>query len=133
MVQRNRKPWSRTPFICSCKQLLTTAPQCHFVKQLILWYQNHFSRPQKLFEAGGAVFIMNSIIHLRKISLSAFFKAISHFSVSTGRSMQIIDQTSFTEFGGEIDGFHGDVIRLQSQKSEVLRILIYNKLKIDRK
>ena len=32
-----------------------------------------------------------------------------------------------------IDGFHGDVIRLQSQKSEVLRILIYTRLKISRK
>ena len=32
-----------------------------------------------------------------------------------------------------IDGFHGDVIRLLSQKSEVLRILIYTRLKINRK
>ena len=32
-----------------------------------------------------------------------------------------------------IDGFHGDVIRLQSQKSQVLRILIYTRLKINRK
>ena len=32
-----------------------------------------------------------------------------------------------------IDGFHRDVIRLQSQKSEVLRILIYTRLKINRK
>ena len=32
-----------------------------------------------------------------------------------------------------IDGFNSDVIRLQSQKSEVLRILIYTRLKIDRK
>ena len=32
-----------------------------------------------------------------------------------------------------IDGFHGDVIRLQSQKSEVLRIVIYTRLKINRK
>ena len=32
-----------------------------------------------------------------------------------------------------IDGFHGDVIRLQSQTSEVLRILIYTRLKISRK
>ena len=31
------------------------------------------------------------------------------------------------------DGFHGDVIRLQSQKSEVLRTLIYTRLKINRK
>ena len=32
-----------------------------------------------------------------------------------------------------VDGFHGDVIRLQSQKSEVLRIVIYTRLKINRK
>ena len=33
----------------------------------------------------------------------------------------------------KLDGFHSDVIRLQSQKSEVLRILIYTRLKINRK
>ncbi|KAM7436388.1 hypothetical protein ABFA07_013815 [Porites harrisoni] len=33
----------------------------------------------------------------------------------------------------DIDGFHGDVIRLQGQKSQVLRILIYTRLKINRK
>ena len=33
----------------------------------------------------------------------------------------------------EIDGFHCDIIRLQSQKSEVLRIRIYTRLKINRK
>ena len=32
-----------------------------------------------------------------------------------------------------IDGFHSDVIRLQSQKSEVLQILIYTRLKINKK
>ena len=32
-----------------------------------------------LFEDGQAVFIMNSNMHLRKISLSAYFKAISHY------------------------------------------------------
>ena len=33
----------------------------------------------------------------------------------------------------QIDGFHSYVIRLQSQKSEVLLILIYTRLKINRK
>ena len=33
----------------------------------------------------------------------------------------------------QIDGFQGYVIRLQSQKSEVLLILIYTRLKINRK
>ena len=32
-----------------------------------------------------------------------------------------------------IDAFHSDVIKLQSQKSEVLRIRIYTSLKINRK
>ena len=32
-----------------------------------------------------------------------------------------------------IDGFHGDFIRLQSQKSKVLRIRIYTRLKTNRK
>ena len=32
-----------------------------------------------------------------------------------------------------IDGFNSDVIRLQSQKSEVLRILIYTRFKMNRK
>ena len=32
-----------------------------------------------------------------------------------------------------IDGFNSDVIRLQSQKSDVLPILIYTRLKINRK
>ena len=32
-----------------------------------------------------------------------------------------------------IDGFHSDVIKLQSQNSEVLRILIYTGLKINKK
>ena len=34
----------------------------------------------KVFQVSGAVFIMNSKIHLRKISLKAYFKAIlRHF------------------------------------------------------
>ena len=32
-----------------------------------------------------------------------------------------------------IDGFHCDVIKLQSQNIEVLRILIYTRLKINKK
>ena len=31
------------------------------------------------------------------------------------------------------DGFHSDVIKLFSQNSEVLRILVYTRLKIDKK
>ena len=32
-----------------------------------------------------------------------------------------------------IDGFHSDVIKLESQNSEILRILIYTRLKINKK
>ena len=32
-----------------------------------------------------------------------------------------------------IDGFHSDVIKLQDKKSEVLWIIIYTRLKINRK
>ena len=32
-----------------------------------------------------------------------------------------------------IDGFHSEVIKLLSQNSEVLRILIYTRLKINKK
>ena len=38
-----------------------------------------------------------------------------------------------TRTSSVIDGFHSDVIKLQSQNGEVLRILIYNRLKINKK
>ena len=62
-------------------------------------YQNNFSPPETLFEAGGAVFIVNSNIDLRKISLTAYFKAISHYFGFNGPTRC---RTSFTEFGGEL-------------------------------
>ena len=39
----------------------------------------------------------------------------------------------FFVFSLSIDGFHSDVIKLLSQNSEVLRILIYTRLKINKK
>ena len=49
--------------------------------------------------AGGVVFnIMNSNIHLRKVSLRSFFKAVWHCFWFNGP----IARTSFTEFGGEL-------------------------------
>ena len=54
-----------------------------------------------------------------------------HFSVhvqpflSPNRSVEWFRQ-------GTIDGFHSEVIKLQSQNSEVLRILIYTRLKINK-
>ena len=71
---------SRTGFIYTCKQLLdhcTTVT--HWFEKLILSFQNNFSLPLTLFEPCVTVFIINSNIHLRKISLSAYFKAISHY------------------------------------------------------
>ena len=38
-----------------------------------------------------------------------------------------------TRTSSVIDGFHSDVIKLQSQNGEVLRIRIYNRLKINKK
>ena len=38
----------------------------------------------------------------RKISLSAYFKAISYYFGFSGPTRCIIDRTSFTEFGGEL-------------------------------
>ena len=49
------------------------------------------------------------------------------------RDIHVTDNVGIVQSIPFIDGFHGDVIRLQSQKSEVLRILIYTRLKINRK
>ena len=51
------------------------ATQPRNIVAINLLYLNHFSLPWMLFEVGGAVFIMNSNIHLGKISLKAYFKA----------------------------------------------------------
>ena len=45
----------------------------------------------------------------------------------------LIDLCDMPTFPILNDGFHSDVIKLQSQKSEVLRILIYSMLKTNRK
>ena len=76
-------------------------------------YQFNFSLPRTLFEAGGVVFIMNSKIHLRKISLSAYSKAISHYFGFNGPTP--IDRTSFTEFDGEL----GDQQRPTLERSDM--------------
>ena len=36
------------------------------------------------------------------VGLSAYLKAMSHYIAFNGSSMLIIDQTTFTEFGGEL-------------------------------
>ena len=60
---------------------LTTAPHCHthMFGKINLVISKPFFSAMTLFEAGGVVFIINSNIHLRKISLSAYVKAISHY------------------------------------------------------
>ena len=59
---------------------LTTGPCDHCTdnssKLIVLKY---FSLPFTLFEPYGAVFIMNSKIHLRKNSSHEYFKTISHY------------------------------------------------------
>ena len=59
---------------------LTTGPCDHCAdnssKLIVL---NYFSLPFTLFEPYGAVFIMNSKIHLRKNSSNEYFKTISHY------------------------------------------------------
>ena len=59
---------------------LTTGPCDHyaycFLKLIVLKY---LSPPFTLFEPYGAVFIMNSKIHLRKNSSNEYFKTISHY------------------------------------------------------
>ena len=60
-------------------------------------------------------------------SLSIFHNDIR----SLNRNLENLVTHYLQELG--IDGFHSDVIRLQSQKSEVLRILIYTRLKINKK
>ena len=56
--------------------LSTLALKIYTVKLLQF---KHFSLPYVLFEACGAVFIMNSKIHLTKISLNGYFKVILHY------------------------------------------------------
>jgi len=66
---------------------LTTWPSDHWAKRpqgrsiisLKLIMLKYFSVPFTLFEPYGAVFIMNSKIHLRKNSSNEYFKTISHY------------------------------------------------------
>ena len=64
---------------------------------------------------------------LLKMNMAQLLELLLVFSVTPFKIDQNKNQNR------SIDGFHGDVIRLQSQKSEVLRILIYTRLKINRK
>ena len=56
-------------------RFLTTRPRNHHSNLLL----KYLSLPFTLFEPYGAVFIMNSKIHLRKNSSNEYFKTISHY------------------------------------------------------
>ena len=61
-------------------RLLTIGPCEHlqvYLLKLMVW--KYFSLLFTLFEPYGAVFIMNSKIHLRKNSSNEYFKTISHY------------------------------------------------------
>ena len=60
---------------------LTTGPCDHCADNLSksIAELKYFSLPFTLFEPYGAVFIMNSKIHLRKNSSNEYFKTISHY------------------------------------------------------
>ena len=66
-----------------------------------------------------------------KVSVDFFFVGVSYFDllVQLADLLKVILGILFAA----IDGFNSDAIRLQSQKSEVLQILIYTRLKINRK
>ena len=61
-------------------RLLTTRPCGHYTNETVkLILLKYLSLPFTLFEPYGAVFIMNSKIHLRKNSSNEYFKTISHY------------------------------------------------------
>ena len=61
-------------------RLLTTGPREHcVVYDLKLIVLKYLSLPFTLFEPYGAVFIINSKIHLRKNSSNEYLKTISHY------------------------------------------------------
>ena len=63
MKQKTASPGAEPGSSALASNSLTTAPQCHTsFDELILLYHNYFSLPWTLFEAGGAVVIMNSNI-----------------------------------------------------------------------
>ena len=61
----------------------------------------------------------------RQVAMEAWWS--QHTWCSSIRTFQLLN------FHFSIDGFHNDVIKLLSQNSEVLRILIYTRLKINKK
>ena len=64
-----------------------------------------------------------------KIKLQKLFCFVLFFHVFLTELKQVPIYYNFSV----IDGFHCDVIKLESQNSEVLRILIYTRLKTNKK
>ena len=61
-------------------RLLSTEPCHRYIHFLWKWIAlKYLSLPFTLFEPCGAVFIMNSKIHLRKNSTNEYFRTISHY------------------------------------------------------
>ena len=106
--QENSVAGSRTWYICSCKKLLyhyTTVT--HMMWKINVIIIKLFFYAIALFKAGGAVFIINSNIHLRKINLSVCFKAISHYFWFKG-PIDVDNRSNYlSAFGGEL----GDQLR----------------------
>ena len=104
-VQRNRKQRHReSNRVYLHVQTIQLLDHCttvtHMIRKINFVISNKtiFLCHTPLFEAGGAVFTMNSNIHLRKISLSAYFKAISHYSGFDGPTRYIAIFASFLAF-----------------------------------
>ena len=64
-----------------------------------------------------------------KIKLKKLFCFVLFFHVFLSKLKQVRIYCNFSV----IDGFHCDVIKLESQNSEVLQIRIYTRLKINKK
>ena len=79
------------------------------------------------FKMNWRFFFFQTLSRLFQFAENVKCRQISLELISWGRT-QVYPERKF-----RIDGFHSDVIRLQSQKSKVLRFLIYTRLKISRK
>ena len=68
---------------------LTTVPQpTHMIEELILSYRNNFSLRSLKLAAGGALFIINSYIHLRK----SLRKNYVQYVILKGITLNIVGQ-----------------------------------------
>ena len=104
---RQKEP-SCTPTSSSEKvRPLTTGPYDHCTdnssKLIVLKY---FSLPFTLFEPYGAVFIMNSKIHLRKNSSNEYFKTISHY-------LRVYSLSGFIQAARLTDWFSSSLLSLK--------------------